>query len=70
MVRRRDVESPNAGRRDSLLTPRNLTILMIAAMGTHEVVPGLLPAVQAGGAPSFAAFIAMTAVLDRAFPAG
>jgi hypothetical protein len=40
-------------------------ILAIAGLGAHECVPALLPAVQAGSPPSFVAYIAMVAALDR-----
>jgi len=65
MLRRPAVEEPSPGCRAPLLTPRNLLILAIAGLGAHECVPALLPAVQAGSPPSFVAYIAMVAALDR-----
>lgn len=51
--------------RGPLLTPRNLTILVVAGVSTQSAVPAIVPAIEAGTPSSLLALLAAIALLDR-----
>lgn len=63
-----DEGSADPARHKLFLTPRNVMILALAALGSQGCVPAVLPAVTAGSTPSFVAFLVVVATLDRVLP--